>query len=383
MSEKIKIYKLPRIPLTTILSNPLPFKIPVMSAKFVSRYPKQLELGDTFEYGHLVDVWLRGIWNSASSEMAVMVRDTSWQTILEKVCQLISMLDQHDESSLSGKRPDFTGIRDGMLVVKCEAKAENREINIAIDELIQKFHSTAHLMFPALDPIIPGFASTPSFIQLHCIYFDEHTQKFCQFPVKKYDVSQEEIRLMFIEDIFKIAIWIISQELPTESFHLVSGVRTRTRNGHFVTLAVDGLLKEFRRKERPVALDVIKKVYESRLPNVEQGTTNCFSITISTIGRRLKDALRLGRVNKSQILDSVRGAVSQLHCIGIAHCDICVDNVFVNIKDDVVFLGDLEYCQEKDQSAPSDLRRSDLRARTAEDLDGIQLEAFQEELARL
>ena len=49
----------------------------------------------------------------------------------------------------------------------------------------------------------------------------------------------------------------------------------------------------------------------------------------------------------------------------------------------VVFLGDLEYCQLKDSPPPIGIRRGDCRATTGQDLDMLQLERFQEELARL
>ena len=47
------------------------------------------------------------------------------------------------------------------------------------------------------------------------------------------------------------------------------------------------------------------------------------------------------------------------------------------------FMGDLEYCQLKDRPPPNGIRRGDCRATTGQDLDMLQLERFQEELARL
>ena len=81
--------------------------------------------------------------------------------------------------------------------------------------------------------------------------------------------------------------------------------------------------------------------------------------------------------------DKVQEAVRQLHSLGIAHCDICVDNVFVNVVGNVVFLGDLEYCQLLVNPPPIGIRRADSRARTAGELDLIQLDKFSDELELL
>jgi hypothetical protein len=230
-------------------------------------------------------------------------------------------------------------------------------------------------MFPAHCPIIPGIASSRQLISLHQIYFDSVSQRFCQDPVRQYRILERNGRVRFIQDIFKIAIWIVSQTSPSQYFHLVTNVRFETRNKHHVTLFKEGILKEFyQRGGRNIPMDIIRTVYRAKLPNVEQGTVNCTSVTITTVGRRLRDALRLGVVDNRLIFEQVQAAVRQLHEIGIAHCDICADNVFVNIVDNVIFLGDLEYCQPMENPPPADIRRADSRAMTAEELDFLQLE---------
>jgi len=81
----------------------------------------------------------------------------------------------------------------------------------------------------------------------------------------------------------------------------------------------------------------------------------------------------------------VSRGVAQLHANGFAHCDICVDNIFVDNLEEggQVFLGDLEYCCEKDRKPRSDTRRADARAKTAEELDNIQLIKLKDKLASL
>ena len=89
----------------------------------------------------------------------------------------------------------------------------------------------------------------------------------------------------------------------------------------------------------------------------------------------LETALVSRGLEKLAVLDQVR------HKIGYAHCDIFIDNIFVD--DNVVFLGDLEYCRPRDDPAPAGLRRSSERAQTAEQLDIIQMEQLKDELSRI
>ncbi len=130
-------------------------------------------------------------------------------------------------------------------------------------------------------------------------------------------------------------------------------------------------------------MDIIRTIYAAKLHNVEQGHVNCKSITITSVGRKLVDAITLQRVTKEDALDQITSAVAQLHSIGIAHCDICIDNVFVDVHNNVVFLGDLEYCQPKGDDPPRGIRRAHQGATTAEELDARQLETLTDELARL
>ena len=193
-----------------------------------------------------------------------------------------------------------------------------------------------------------------------------------------------EGRKNFIVDILKIGVWIVSQVEPIARFHLTTGVRLGTRNRHHITLQRDGILKEFSADRiSNISMDSIKAVYDSRLPNVEQGHTNCTSITITSIGRRLSDAIAARIVTKEQVLLSVGQAVDQLHSIGIAHCDICTDNVFVDLQNNTVFLGDLEYCRPLHETPPIGIARGDSTAATARELDLIQLRHLSDELARL
>jgi hypothetical protein len=386
MTEEIYKHRVhPNVPFTTVLDSPLPFKIPVTLAARAKAHPSELVWGMA-EYDNAVDSWLSDFIPSLgfSSETSVTASDIHWQGILGKLCDLKLCLNQKDPSSQIKLRPDFTGLYKDMLVIKGEAKNDSIEISNAISELIDKFHDTAHLMFPSYSPIIPGVASSRQTISLHRIYYDNHSQCYCQDFVKQYRVLDLAGRLRFIVDIFKIAIWIVSQTSPTQYFHLVTNVRIKTRNSHHVTLVKEGIVKEFyHQSAHLIPMQIIKNIYHAKLPNVEQGIANCTTVTITTVGRRLRDVIRRGGLEKSVAFTQVEEAVRQLHDIGIAHCDICVDNVFVNVVDDVVFLGDLEYCRPMLDPPPIGIRRADLKAKTAEELDHLQLGKLKDELALL
>jgi hypothetical protein len=70
--------------------------------------------------------------------------------------------------------------------------------------------------------------------------------------------------------------------------------------------------------------------------------------------------VRSDKLEKSFVLPQVvQEAARQLHSLGIAHCNICVDNVFVNVVGNVVLLEDLEYCQLMVNPPPIGIRSQD------------------------
>ena len=132
-------------------------------------------------------------------------------------------------------------------------------------------------------------------------------------------------------------------------------------------------------------MEIIRTVYQWNMENVEWGFTNSASVTITRIGNKLKDVFRPRNLDRANVLQQIRSGISQLHAKDIAQCDICADNIFVDSVEDGgrIFLGDIEYCCAINSPAPTDLRKSDRRARTAGDLDLIQLEKLIDELAHL
>jgi hypothetical protein len=66
-----------------------------------------------------------------------------------------------------------------------------------------------------------------------------------------------------------------------------------------------------------------------------------------------------------------------------SHIVIYALTIYLEFESNTVFLGDLEYCCARNCLAPTNLKRSDPNAHTAEDLDRIQLEKLKDELADL
>jgi len=116
---------------------------------------------------------------------------------------------------------------------------------------------------------------------------------------------------------------------PNRYFHLIPNVRIATRNKHHVTWVANGLLKHFHRIRQPV-LDRIRVVYSRSPQFIEQGEVlDRKSIRIVSIGSKLSDALSLRKISADEVLRNVRSGLDNLHALGFAHCDVCVDNVFV------------------------------------------------------
>jgi hypothetical protein len=371
------------ISFTEVLIQPLKFKIPIGSPAVLSQFPGTFVLGEA-EYGHSLDVWFEHQLVSLTSEQAVIALDSMWQNVLKRVVMANILMDEHDASSTKLLRPDFTVLYCNALVMKGEAKATYTHMNATENDLIKKFHKAAFKMFPRGCNSIPAVMTCNEAVHLYSIsYFNG---AFYLSLIKRYDVNVIAGRVEFIVDLFKIIIWIMSQTNPIEGFHLAPGNRTKTRNGHYVTLLETGLLKEFDSNTlHRIKINLMADIYALSLPNVEHGVTNCTSITITRVGSRLRDAIKVRHMNLSDVYMQVEQGVNQLHSNGYAHCDICVDNIFVDSVEDGggVFIGDLEYCCKKSDKPPKDIRRADKRAKSAEALDSIQLLKFRDELATL
>ena len=362
----------------------LPFLISCRSIEHVQLNPTIFAL-EKCEYDNCIDSLLTQVLVNFTSEMVVTARDTNWQFVVKTVCGLDILVDQHDPSSQMRCRPDFIAMFNNMLIMKAEAKVTSIDMFANAKELTNKLHATAFKSFPVGSNSIPALMTSIERIALYSLNYN--LGKFEVVLVKSYDMMIYSERVQFCVDLIKICIWIVSQTNPNEHTHLSVGTRTKTRNGHHVTLIGTGLLKEFSVHKMPSndTFELFRTIYSSSFENVEHGTVNCTSVMITRIGSRLRDAMRNRGLTVTQVCNQVKAGLDQLHSINIAHCDLCVDNVFVDDEVDggKVFLGDLEYVQDMNKPPRLDLRRSDINALTARQLDDIQFENFVEECAKL
>ena len=355
---------------------PLGFKIPVLTQSYVNSFPDVFVLAEC-EYGSYVDTWLQHGRGDLISETAVVALDYMWQHTIQILCKVNLYFNQCDESSQIRLRPDFVAMSvESMLVMKGEAKASSLDLSVAMGGLIKKLHSRAHKLFPQGCNSIPGIVTSNSKACLRVISYS--SKQFEQRHVKVYNLLSLMDRVDFIVDIFNICRWIASQVNPQEPFHLVPGIRMKTRNNNHVIWMEDGIEKEFS-ASRAVPLETIAAIYSHKLPNIEHGRVDLKKIIITRIGATLPVALATRRLDKLAAFEQVKRGVEQLHSIGYAHCDICIDNIFVD-DDNIVFVGDLEYCCPIDGPPPVGIKRSSECAHTAGQLDEIQLERLKNEL---
>ena len=158
-------------------------------------------------------------------------------------------------------------------------------------------------------------------------------------------MSDMNDRVSFLVYIFKIIRWLNSIAGPVEEFHLVPNVRLKTNNNHHITWRYDGLFKEFDKNRSDISFQNIQDLYGRNFPHIEYGVVDIDnkSIIITKIGYKLTTAnlLKFG-LNKDMIKKQVQLGLDELHSALLAHCDLSLNNVFID-SNGVVFLVDLEY----------------------------------------
>jgi len=185
----------------------------------------------------------------------------------------------------------------------------------------------------------------------------------------------------FLCDLIRFMRFVANIRGPQELFHLKPDVRVPTTNGHHVTWTNEGLLKEFHSIEEE-QMNRIQQVYSLRLANVEWGTVkDGRSVMVTRVGFRLQDALTKRLCGRDAILADVESCVNQLHGLGSAHCDISIQNVFVDERPPhAAFLVDLEYLTPLRARAPDVRNAPNPPPTDAESLDKYQLQIFKNEL---
>jgi serine/threonine protein kinase len=363
----------------------LPFLIASMSQELVAQYPLIFEFGKA-EYDHSIDSFISHI-ELGEGEGAAIGLDREWLIPFQNCINGTVFQDQHDPSSQTRLRPDFTIVCKRAIALKVESKGREADMAAARAELTDKFHPTAFGQFPAPYFSIFGFVTCPSKIDIYMLSFDRRTGTFTSSLLQQGEFNVRTVpseRIRFVQVIFNIMRWLCSIQGPYEDFHLVPGIRTRSPNGHHITYTSEGILKEYSFSTDILQIQKMKRVYKAKLPNVEWGrVVGERSVMITRIGTRLRTAIATQRVSRKNAEDGVRLGLDQLHTIGYAHCDIKLDNVFVDANN-IVFLDDIEYLTpltntQWQRPFPDD----QVRPVTARDFDEYQFELFRLELLRL
>eukprot|EP01035_Chromulina_nebulosa_P054899 gene54899-75209_t len=261
---------------------------------------------------------------------------------------------------------------NGAIFAKAEEKGRIEDIGIATVELCRKFDRNARKLFPLGGNAILGITAAKDFISTHLIASANGT--FSSTPLKNYNLQFINGRAEFVVDLIKFMRYVSGIPGPQERFHLIPDVRNRTENGHHVTWTVDGLVKEFHRIER-IQMERIQLVYDRKLENVEHGVVyDERTIVVSRVGYMLQDAINRGIVRRDEVVQQIKNAIYQLHEVGLAHCDICVRNVFVDMDEPhFAFLDDLEYLTALNDPPPNVNNCPNPPPARAEELDIYQM----------
>jgi hypothetical protein len=376
--------------LNVALVEDLQFRIPVMDSQLVQQYPDVFEWSDSN-----IDLAVRSFLEYTKvghSEASTVVIDGHWlKALLRCISGMDILHNEHDGCCLQSKRHDSFVQVFGALALRGEVKLGVSDLMLAFTELTSRFHKDAYKAFPTGCSTIVGVASCTDRIHLHLITHDPATGEYSAQLYRAYDVSGVPGRVDFLIDLMKVCRWMASMTGCNSAFHLTPAVRRRTKNGHHITWVREGIYKEFdHRRDIRRAVQMINQVYTHvpRLVHVEYGTVNDDrSIMITRVGSRLTlGNMAQQGLTKESVVAQVQLGLQELHDIGFAHCDVSVENVFIDERG-VVFLGDLEYLTPVDDKAPHFTR---LPAGIAEDqvtsarqLDDHQFQRLTAEVYRM
>ena len=182
----------------SILEQPLPFKIPIVTPKYVDQFSSVFELGYSTEYNASIDSFLDHILLSYTSEQAVVILDGMWQNVLKIIAEVVVYLDEHDPTSPALRRPDFSALHMDALVMKGEAKANVQVMAANRKDLTSKFAPLSNMKFPSGCTEIPAVTTCNEEIHLFGIsYFN---QQYFLDRLKIYRVCAIQDRVLFIQD---------------------------------------------------------------------------------------------------------------------------------------------------------------------------------------
>ena len=269
------------------------------------------------------------------------------------------------------------------LLVKAEAKHNVSDMEAAKEQLRNSFFNGAQRCLPRTSMACLGITTCSTGAKIYKICWIDNN--FSLVLYKGYNLhAAPASRVDFIVDIFNAMRWMASVDGPASSFHMIPSVRRQTSNHHHVTWCVEGIMKEYR-LPRANVIDRIIHIYSLALPHVEWGRSipsDPHAIMITRVGIRLKEAIASNVITRDTAIEHVRLGMTELHGIGYAHCDIVIENVFVD--QGVAFLDDLEYLTPIGEAAPVNSRWDNQQhpGLTARQLDVLLLMSFATEVMR-
>ena len=318
ISMKERIFQYNRVVggFNKILEENLSYKIAITCSEYVEQFPNVFELGNC-EYGFCIDSLLKHILvgNCGLSEMVTVSRNAHFLSVIDICCGFSVLRDQVDPSSIVRLRPDDTIVSNGTMLLKNEAKGDVRDATKARDELTSKLDKSALLVFPEESQSIFGMTTFPDRICLYSIDYDLSQGCFTSSELKSYDMRHLRERVLFTQDIFKIAQWMSTVHRPRSPFHLVPNVRTITPNGHHITWQDGIICKELKLRsntracvaEMEAVLTRIEVVYDACLDNVEWGRVKSPNLVyVSRVGFKLCEAINNRMITKEAAIANIR-----------------------------------------------------------------------------
>lgn len=366
------------------LETPLQFKIPTKNYYNIVSFPDIFD-EEYSEIATLIDGFLISIL-FGTSETATSNFNYNWLSIIRRLIPSFEIfLNQSDESSNLHHRPDVVMYLNGAMFMKGEEKAPGKNLYLSENELVDKLNPEAWRLFPEGSNFILGFASSGTIINIYKIQHG-NTGVYRIILIKSFNLETLSEKVDFLVFLMKFLRFVVQIKKPNKWFHLVPGIRTKTRNGHHVTWTREGLEKEYGTLRSNHQMNYIAEVYNANLPHLEHGYVKSVELktTVATrVGRLLSSCISDRTISKEKAVQDIRLAVQELHRLGYAHCDISLDNCFVDTSgsEPTVFLDDLEYICPLNEAPSTDHNLRLLPGikcpRTSGELDEEQLKTFE------
>ncbi|CAK4084223.1 unnamed protein product [Aphanomyces euteiches] len=140
--------------------------------------------------------------------MAVVSLDYAWLTLFWSLCNCTIY------QSAKGMRPHAGIVKDNVLVGMYNAKAAEKDMMTARQELTDKMAEDAYLTFPCGRTCIPAWTTCSTRIELHQLSYMPYGAAYKARRLKTYEVTDANERRDFVVDLFKILKRVISIQEP-------------------------------------------------------------------------------------------------------------------------------------------------------------------------